>query len=103
MSVHHFEHLTVDESLNFKPNIKERKTKLGREERHVDVRACWPPRVFLIAAWMRNLLDTQKFGQFSIDINFSSVTPDSGQLHALTGGQALSFCWPATTVCLLGT
>jgi hypothetical protein len=49
MSVHHFEHLTVDEILNFKTKKKkkERKYNLGREERYVDLRSCWPPRVFI--------------------------------------------------------
>jgi len=47
MSVHHFEHLTVDESLNFKPKNKGKKNNLGRDERYVDPRACWPPRVFI--------------------------------------------------------
>jgi len=50
MSVHHFEHLTVDESRNFKPKIKERKNNLGRGERYVDLRACWQPGVLLTAA-----------------------------------------------------
>jgi hypothetical protein len=46
MSVHHFEHLRVDESLNFKPKTKEGKNNLGREERYVDLRACWSTRDF---------------------------------------------------------
>jgi hypothetical protein len=32
MSVHHFEHLTIDEILKFKPKIKERKTILARKK-----------------------------------------------------------------------
>ena len=63
---------------------KKEKNKLGREERHVHLRACWPPRVLLIAASMCNLLDTQKFGHFGSYINFSPVTPASTHLHTLT-------------------
>jgi len=40
---------------------------------------------------MCKLMDTQKFGHFSSDINFTSMTPDSRHLQALTGRQALSF------------
>jgi hypothetical protein len=47
VSVHHFEHLRVDENLNFNPKIKERKHKLVREERYVDLHAFWPPRLFI--------------------------------------------------------
>jgi hypothetical protein len=47
LSVHRFERLTLDKSLNFKPKIKERKNILGMEERYEDLRACWPPRLFI--------------------------------------------------------